>query len=121
MLKATLEEVLYELSTNPRRPPKPRPPRVNAPNSKYRECPRCCRGIPHFTVPRSLKIVLHPLGESLDTKDQHALNDLGIVHATGSLNELSPIVRTYVKLDEYWSRTHRTITVLCQIISHVSL
>jgi hypothetical protein len=56
----------------------------------------------------ALQTVLHPLGESLDTKDQHALNDLGIVHANGSLNELSPIVRTYVKLDEYWTRTHRT-------------
>jgi len=41
-------------------------------------------------------------------RDQHALNDLGIVHANGSLNELSPIVRTYVKLDEYWTRTHST-------------
>ncbi|MDZ7745902.1 MAG: hypothetical protein U5K28_05055 [Halobacteriales archaeon] len=29
----------------------------------------------------ALQTVLHPLGESLDTKDQHALNDLGIVHA----------------------------------------
>jgi len=56
----------------------------------------------------ALQTVLHPLGESLDTKDQHALNDLGIVHANGSLNELSPIVRTYVKLDEYWTRTHST-------------
>jgi len=37
----------------------------------------------------ALQTVLHPLGESLDTKDQHALNDLGIVHANGSLNELS--------------------------------
>lgn len=56
----------------------------------------------------ALQTVLHPLGESLDTQDQHALNDLGIVHADGSLNELSPIVRTYVKLDDYWTRTHRT-------------
>ena len=56
----------------------------------------------------ALQTVLHPLGESLDTKDQHALNDLGIVHADGSLNDMSPIVRTYVELDEYWTRTHRT-------------
>jgi hypothetical protein len=52
--------------------------------------------------------VLHPLGESLDTEDLHALNDLGVVHADGSLNELSPIVQTYVRLDDYWTRTHRT-------------
>jgi hypothetical protein len=56
----------------------------------------------------ALQTVLHPLGESLDTHDQHALNDLGIVHADGSLNDLSPIVRTYVRLDDYWTRTHRT-------------
>ncbi len=56
----------------------------------------------------ALQTVLHPLGESLDTQDQHALNDLGIVHADGSLNDMSPIVRRYVKLDEYWTRTHRT-------------
>jgi hypothetical protein len=52
--------------------------------------------------------VLHPLGESLDTQDLHALNDLGVVHANGSLNELSPIVQTYVRLDDYWTRTHRS-------------
>jgi hypothetical protein len=56
----------------------------------------------------ALQTVLHPLGESLDTHDQHALNDLGIVHADGVLNEQSPIVRTYVRLDEYWTRTHRS-------------
>lgn len=56
----------------------------------------------------ALQVVLHPIGESLTTQDQHALNDLGIVHADGSLNEMSPIVRTYVDLDEYWTRTHRT-------------
>jgi hypothetical protein len=56
----------------------------------------------------ALQTVLHPLGESLDTQDQHALNDLGIVHADGTLNDRSPIVRTYVRLDEYWTRTHRT-------------
>jgi|GEM_PF-2572885 len=56
----------------------------------------------------ALQTVLHPLGESLETHDQHALNDLGIVHADGSLNDLSPIVRTYVSLDDYWTRTHRT-------------
>jgi hypothetical protein len=56
----------------------------------------------------ALQNVLHPLGESLDTHDQHALNDLGIVHADGVLNEQSPIVRTYVRLDEYWTRTHRS-------------
>ncbi|WP_313694252.1 hypothetical protein [Halorarum halobium] len=56
----------------------------------------------------ALQTVLHPLGESLDTHDQHALNDLGIVHADGSLNDLSPIVQTYVRLDDYWTRTHRT-------------
>lgn len=56
----------------------------------------------------ALQTVLHPLGESLDTHDRHALNDLGIVHADGSLNDLSPIVRTYVSLDGYWTRTHRT-------------
>ena len=55
----------------------------------------------------ALQTILHPLGESLDTHDQHALNDLGIVHADGSLNDLSPIVRTYVSLDDYWTRTHR--------------
>ncbi|WP_254526139.1 hypothetical protein [Natrinema caseinilyticum] len=52
--------------------------------------------------------VLHPLGESLNTQDLHALNDLGVVHVDGSLNELSPIVQTYVRLDDYWTRTHRT-------------
>lgn len=57
----------------------------------------------------ALQTVLHPLGESLDTPDQHALNDLGIVHADGTLNDRSPIVRTYVRLDEYWTRTHRTV------------
>ena len=56
----------------------------------------------------ALQTVLHPLGESLDTHDRHALNDLGIVHADGTLNDRSPIVRTYVRLDEYWTRTHRT-------------
>jgi len=56
----------------------------------------------------ALQTVLHPLGESLNTHDRHALNDLGIVHADGSLNDLSPIVRTYVSLDDYWTRTHRT-------------
>jgi len=56
----------------------------------------------------ALQTVLRPLGESLDIHDQHALNDLGIVHTDGSLNELSPIVRTYVKLEDYWTRTHRT-------------
>lgn len=56
----------------------------------------------------ALQTVLHPLGESLNTHDQHALNDLGIVHADGSLNDMSPIVRTYVELDGYWTRTHRT-------------
>lgn len=56
----------------------------------------------------TLQTVLHPLGESLDTQDLYALNDLGIVHANGSLNELSPIVQTYVKLDDYWTRTHRS-------------
>ncbi len=56
----------------------------------------------------ALQTVLHPLGESLDTQDHHALNDLGIVHANGTLNDLSPIVRTYVRLDDYWTRTHRT-------------
>lgn len=56
----------------------------------------------------ALQTVLHPLGESLDTHDRHALNDLGIVHANGALNDLSPIVRTYVRLDDYWTRTHRT-------------
>lgn len=54
----------------------------------------------------ALQTLLHPLGESLSTHDQHALNDLGIAHANGSLNELSPIVQTYVKLDDYWTRTH---------------
>jgi hypothetical protein len=52
--------------------------------------------------------VLHPLGEPLNRQDKHALNDLGIVHADGSLNDQSPIVRTYVRLDDYWTRTHRT-------------
>ena len=56
----------------------------------------------------ALQTVLHPLGESLDTRDRHALNDLGVVHADGTLNDRSPIVRTYVRLDEYWTRTHRT-------------
>ena len=56
----------------------------------------------------ALQTVLHPLGESLDTRDRHALNDLGDVHADGTLNDRSPIVRTYVRLDEYWTRTHRT-------------
>lgn len=56
----------------------------------------------------ALQAVLHPLGESLDTQDQHALNDLGIVHADGTLNDLSPIVRTYVRLDDFWTRTHRS-------------
>ena len=56
----------------------------------------------------ALQTLLHPLDESLNTHDQHALNDLGIAHADGSLNELSPIVRTYVKLDDYWTRTHRS-------------
>jgi len=56
----------------------------------------------------ALRTVLHPLGESLDTRDRHALNDLGIVHADGSLNDLSPVVRSYVRLDDYWTRTHRT-------------
>lgn len=56
----------------------------------------------------TLQTLLHPLGESLSTHDQHALNDLGIAHANGSLNELSPIVQTYVKLDDYWTRTHRS-------------
>jgi len=55
----------------------------------------------------ALQNVLHPLGESLDTEDLHALNDLGIVHADCRLNELSPIVQTYVRLDDYWTRTHR--------------
>lgn len=54
----------------------------------------------------ALQAALHPLGESLDTHDQHALNDLGIIHADGSLNDLSPIVRAYVGLDDYWKRTH---------------
>ena len=56
----------------------------------------------------AFQTVLHPLGESLDTRDRHALNDLGVVHADGTLNDRSPIVRTYVRLDEYWTRTHRT-------------
>lgn len=56
----------------------------------------------------ALQTVLHPLGESLDTHDLNALNDLGIVHTDGTLNDLSPIVRAYVSLDDYWSRTHRT-------------
>ncbi len=56
----------------------------------------------------ALQTVLHPLGESLGTQDLHALNDLGIVHANGSLNELSPIVQAYVKVDDYWTRTHRS-------------
>jgi hypothetical protein len=56
----------------------------------------------------ALQTVLHPLGESLDTHDRHALNDLGVVHADGTLNDRSPIVRTCVRLDEYWTRTHRT-------------
>jgi hypothetical protein len=56
----------------------------------------------------ALQTVLHPLGESLDTRDRHALNDLGVVHTDGTLNDRSPIVRTYVRLDEYWTRTHRT-------------
>lgn len=56
----------------------------------------------------AFQTVLHPLGESLDSNDQHALNDLGIVHADGSLNEQSPIVRAYVNLDDYWTRTHST-------------
>lgn len=55
----------------------------------------------------ALQTVLHPLKEPLDTTDMHALNDLGIVHADGSLNDLSPIVRSYVRLDDYWTRTHR--------------
>ena len=57
---------------------------------------------------RALQSVLHPLGESLDTEDLHALNDLGVVHANGSLNDLSPIVQSYVQLDDYWTRTHRS-------------
>lgn len=56
----------------------------------------------------ALQSVLHPLGESLETRDRRALNDLGIIHADGTLNDLSPIVRTYVRLDDYWTRTHRT-------------
>ena len=56
----------------------------------------------------ALQTVLHPLGEPLDRQDKHALNDLGIVHADGRLNDQSPIVRTYVRLDDYWTRTHRT-------------
>jgi hypothetical protein len=56
----------------------------------------------------ALQTVLHPLGESLSTHDQHSLNDLGITHADGDLNELSPIVRAYIGLDEYWMRTHRS-------------
>jgi len=56
----------------------------------------------------ALQNVLHPLGESLDTQDLHALNDLGIVHADGRLNDLSPIVQAYVDLDDYWTRTHRS-------------
>jgi hypothetical protein len=57
---------------------------------------------------RALQSVLHPLGESLDMEDLHALNDLGVVHANGSLNDLSPIVQDYVQLDDYWTRTHRS-------------
>ncbi|UPV73879.1 hypothetical protein M0R89_15210 [Halorussus limi] len=56
----------------------------------------------------ALRTDLHPLGESLDTHDLHALNDLGVVPANGSLNELPAIVKIYVKLDDYWTRTHRS-------------
>lgn len=56
----------------------------------------------------ALQTVLHPLGETLDTHDQNALNDLGVVHANGTLNDLSPIVRDYVNLDDYWTRTHHS-------------
>lgn len=56
----------------------------------------------------ALQTVLHPLGESLDTHDRHALNDLGIVHVDGTLNDRSPIVRSYVRLNDYWTRTHRS-------------
>lgn len=56
----------------------------------------------------ALQTVLHPLGEFLDTHDQHALNDLGIVYGDGSLNDLSLIAQTHVRLNDYWTRTRRT-------------
>lgn len=56
----------------------------------------------------ALQSKLHPLGESLESVEYQALNDLGIIHSDGSLNDLSPIVRSYVSLDDYWTRTHNS-------------
>lgn len=55
-----------------------------------------------------MQTVLHPLGESLDEEDLHELNDPCVVHADGSLKELSPIVKKYVQLDDYWTNHHRS-------------
>jgi hypothetical protein len=54
----------------------------------------------------ALQTALHPLGESLEPTDRQALNDLGIIHKDGRLNDLSPLVRAYVSLDDYWTRVH---------------